>query len=258
MTRDTRQAKECQVPGETELHKTLKKEACRWLFRMGYRCIAAEVRLRPLGIIDAVGTGVVRPWHNYLCAPRELPTTCFIECKASRGDFLRDQSNDGQMTLCMMERSRNLRSKSRRKTRGLLRQSVGLGKFEACLAQPMANIHYVLAPQGIVKKEDLAPRWGLLTAGPAGITVVVRAQWQEIAQPQFVESAIARTLTGDIYRADDRAINSVNREIFAQQQELAERIRSIRPRMLFETNRDVPATERAEGRGQRAEGKGRT
>ena len=27
-------------------------------YRMGYRCIAAEVRLKPLGIIDAVGTGV--------------------------------------------------------------------------------------------------------------------------------------------------------------------------------------------------------
>ena len=42
------------MPGETDLHKTLKKEACRWLYRMGYRCIAAEVRLSPLGIIDAV------------------------------------------------------------------------------------------------------------------------------------------------------------------------------------------------------------
>ena len=34
------------MAGETDLHKTLKKEACRWLYRMGYRCIAAEVRLR--------------------------------------------------------------------------------------------------------------------------------------------------------------------------------------------------------------------
>jgi hypothetical protein len=62
-----------------------------------------------------------------------------------------------------------------------------------------------------------------------------------------VESAIARTLTGDIYRADDRAINSINREIFAQQQELAERIRNIRPRVLFDVTRDVapPATQPA-------------
>ncbi|HEY7091323.1 MAG TPA: hypothetical protein VH518_24720 [Tepidisphaeraceae bacterium] len=227
------------MAGETDLHKTLKKEACRWLFGMGYRCIAAEVRLKPLGIIDAVGTGMFRPWHNYLHLPRELPQVCFIECKASRGDFLRDQSNDGQMTFCMMERTRNLRSRSKRRPRRLLRQAVGLGKFEACLLQPMANLHYILAPAEMIKKAELAPRWGLLSYGAGGITVVVRAQWQEASQPQFVESAIARTLTGDIYRADDRAINSVNREIFAQQQELASRIRAIRPRVVIEVNRDI-------------------
>ena len=52
-----------------------------------------------------------------------------------------------------------------------------------------------------------------------------RAEWQDVSRTEYVESAIARTLTGDIYRADDRAIGSVNREIFAQQQQLAERIR---------------------------------
>src|SRR3982750_3204898 len=99
------------MPGETELHKTLKKEACRWLSRMGYRCIAAEVRLKPLGIIDAVGTGLFRPYSNYLAVPREMQQVCFVECKASRGDFLRDQSSDGQMELCLMERERNMRVK---------------------------------------------------------------------------------------------------------------------------------------------------
>jgi hypothetical protein len=227
------------VPGETELHKTLKKEACRWLFRMGYRCIAAEVRLKPLGIIDAVGTGVFRAYHNYLFQPRELPQVCFIECKASRADFLRDKSDDGQMLLCLMERKRNMLSRrrrsagSRRRRRRVLRQSVGLGKFEACLTQPMANLHYVLAPTGIVQKKDLPPRWGLLSYGEGGISVVVRSDWQECARTEYVDSAIARTLTGDIYRADDRAINSVNREIFAQQQQLATRIRGLRPQVVW-------------------------
>ena len=223
------------MPGETDLHKTLKKEGCRWLYRMGYRCIAAEVRLKPLGIIDAVGTGVFRPYHNYLFIPRELPQVCFIECKASRADFLRDKSHDGQMTLCLMERERNRKARvrgRRRKQPARLRQSVGLGKFEACLMQPMANLHYVLAPTGIIQRKDLPPRWGLLSYGEAGINVVVRAEWQEVARTEYVESAIARTLTGDIYRADDRAISSVNREIFAQQQALAGRIRSIRPQVV--------------------------
>ena len=74
------------MPGETDLHKTLKKEACRWMFRMGYRCIAAEVRLRPLGIIDAVGTGVFPAYNNHLVLSRQVHQTCFVECKASRSD----------------------------------------------------------------------------------------------------------------------------------------------------------------------------
>ena len=214
------------MPGETELHKTLKKEACRWLYKMGYRCIAAEVRVPPLGIIDAVGSGIFRPYHNYLATPQDLPQVCFIECKASRADFLRDHSNDGQMHLCLMERDRNRRKKRRGRR---LRQSVGLGKFLACLMQPMANLHYVLAPSGIVQKKDLPPRWGLLSYGDGGISVVVRSDWQETSRPEYVESAIARTLTGDIYRADDRAIASVNREIFAQQTQLALKIRQVKP-----------------------------
>ena len=221
------------MPGETDLHKTLKKEGCRWLFRMGYRCIAAEVRLRPLGIIDAVGTGLFRAYHNYLAVGREVQQTCFIECKASRGDFLRDQSEDGQMQLCLMERQRNFKVKKRRAQTNVLRQTVGLGKFKSCLIQPMANLHYVLAPTGLVQKKDLPPRWGLLSFGEMGINVVVRADWQECARTEYVESAIARTLTGDIYRADDRAINSVNRELFCQQRSLADRIKSIRPQIVL-------------------------
>jgi hypothetical protein len=227
-----RDCKGVRVPGETDLHKTLKKEGCRWLFRMGYRCIAAEVRLKPLGIIDAVGTGVFRAYHNYLFQPRPLPQTCFIECKASRADFLRDCSADGQLDLCLMERRRNLAGRKRRSRRPL-RQAVGLGKFEACLTQPMANLHYVLAPAGLLQKKDLPPRWGLLSFGEGGVSVVVRSDWQECARTEWVESAIARTLTGDIYRADDRAISSVNREIFAQQQQLATRIRGLRPQIVL-------------------------
>jgi hypothetical protein len=219
------------VPGETQLHRTLKKEACRWLFRMGYRCIAAEVRLPPLGIIDSVGTGLFRAYHNYLSLGREVQQTCFIECKASRADFLRDQSEDGQMLLCLNERKANSRRKNKKRRR--LSQTVGLGKFTSCLLQPMANLHYILAPAGIVQKKDLPSRWGLLSYSEMGINVIVRSEWQECARTEYVESAIARTLTGDIYRADDRAINSVNREIFMQQRGLAEKIKSIRPQIVL-------------------------
>jgi hypothetical protein len=239
------------MPGETDLHKTLKKEACRWLYKQGYRAIAAEVRLKPLGIIDAVGTGVFRGYQNYLNVGRELPQVCFIECKASRSDFLRDNSHDGQLSLCLMEREKNLRH-TYRDPRRKLRQAVGLGKFEACIAQPMANIHYVLAPTGIIQKKDLPPRWGLLTYGTSGISVVVKSEWQESARTAYVDGAIARTLTGDIYRADDRAISSVNREIFAQQQTLATRIRQLKENVVLAPPPGTRVTPRGKrvGRGQ--------
>jgi hypothetical protein len=227
------------MPGETDLHKLLKKEACRWLLRAGYRCIAAEVRLKPLGIIDAVGTGVFGRYTNYLASPRDLDQVCFIECKATRSDFLRDCPNDGQLELCLMERRANRKKRRRRRP---LRQTLGLGKFQACLMQPMANLHYVLAPSGIVQKKDLPPRWGLLSYSDSGVCVVVKATWQESAQSQYVESNIARTLSADIFRADDRAIASVNRELFAQQVALADRIRSIRPRAILAPDADRPGS----------------
>lgn len=228
--------------GETEMHQTLKKEACRWLWKVGYRCVAAEVAVRPLGIIDAVGTGVFGPYYNHLKFGRDLAQTCFIECKASRGDYLRDVSNDGQMQLAMFERAGNTKRRGRR--RKTLRQRVGLGKFEACLMQPMANLHYILAPAGLIKKDELPARWGLLSYGDAGVSVVKTPDWQEQAQMTFVESAIARTLSGDIYRADDRAMHSVNRQIVAQQEKLAQRIRDLTP-VMAELGEDVvPKTTR--------------
>jgi hypothetical protein len=36
-------------------------------------------------------------------------------------------------------------------------------------------------------------------------------------------------------------MNAISREIFAQRNELADRIRSIRPRVLFDVNRDAVA-----------------
>ena len=67
----------------------------------------------------------------------------------------------------------------------------------------------------------------------ASISVIVRSDWQESARCDYVESAIARTLTGDIYRADTRAMSSINREIFSQQQNIAGRIRQMHPQIVL-------------------------
>ena len=85
----------------------------------------------------------------------------------------------------------------------------------------------------MLHKKDLPLRWGLLAYGEGGVNVIFRSEWQEIARCDFVESAIARTLTGDIYRADTRAMESINREIFSQQQNLADRIRGMKPQIVL-------------------------
>ena len=147
------------MPGETELHKTLKKEACRWLYRMGYRCIAAEVRLPPLGIIDAVGTGMFRPYHNYLCIPRELPQVCFIECKASRSDFLRDHEHDGQMHAVPHRAPAAISApRAGGASAAPPDRRAWASSTPACM-QPMANLHYILAPAGLIQKRT-CPRAG--------------------------------------------------------------------------------------------------
>src|SRR5438045_5850895 len=118
---------------------------------MGYRCIAAEVRLRPVGIIDAVGTGLFAPYQNYLAIPRALPQVCFIECKASRADFLRDMDEKGQMLFELTHHNPFKVRRGRRRAPNC----DALGKFKTCLLRPMANLHYILAPAGLLHKKDL-------------------------------------------------------------------------------------------------------
>ena len=220
------------MPGETQMHKALKKEACRWMYRMGYRSVAAEVKVSPLGIIDAVGSGVFRAYHNYLSVPYAQPQTVFIEAKASRGDFLRDCCADGMLKKALVAKREDLFNRGLVRKNRKLRGQAALGKFKSCLLTPMANLHYIIAPAGLLKKEDIPPRWGLLTLGESGVTVTIRAGWVECADSQFIDCCIARTLTGDIHRADDRAMNSINRELFNQQMQLAERLASIKPHLL--------------------------
>lgn len=219
------------MPGETDLHKTLKKEACHWLFRSGYACVAAEVRLPPLGIIDAVGSGMFPSSANHLGLRRQMHQVCFVEAKASRADFLADFDNEGQMLFQLRQRRDELKGGRRRPRRAT--QIGGLGKFKLCLLRPLANLHYIIAPAGLIQKKDLPPRWGLLSCAPGSVSVVVRAQWMECDGGACVESAIARTLTGDLYRADARAMNSINRQIMAEQQAIAAKLRELRPQVVL-------------------------
>ena len=221
-----------RMPGETQLHKTLKKEACRWMFRQGYRTIAAEVRLPPVGIVDAVGTGYFPAVPQLPLGPGHAPDHLL---RRVQGQPRRLHPRQGpRWAAHVLPRQQEARPAAARPPGGA--QGEGAGGTSAssgtCLLCPLANLHYVLAPAGLLKKSDLPPRWGLLTLGEGGVQVSVRADWVEAGRIGYVESAVARTLTGDIYRADSRAIGSVNREIAQQQAQLAERLRALTPALL--------------------------
>lgn len=68
-------------------------------------------------------------------------TSYLIECKASRSDFIRDK-----------------KKKSRKGDAG------------------MGNLRFYMAPPGIIKPEDLPPKWGLVEVYPTRTVLKVRAQ----------------------------------------------------------------------------------
>lgn len=182
---------------ESDLHLRLKRAACTWLWTRGYAAIAEEVEVPGVGIIDVAATG---KWKKY--NPRrpvfdhepsvDRKHAVFIECKAYRSDFLRDQGRQGQFAFAIEERANRLRLKRRRRPR---HASPALGKFDTCLMRPHANLHYVLTPLKVLKADDLPRRWGWLVFDAGTIRVLRKPAWQEVADTAMLEGAIARLLT---------------------------------------------------------------
>ncbi|UCG31753.1 MAG: hypothetical protein JSU68_08790 [Phycisphaerales bacterium] len=230
------------MPGESDDHRRLKEAACWWLWNQGFRAVAAEVPVHGIGVVDAAAVGrpggdisravvygahAVRPGttrHNAGSLPNgarpgrrprrarragALWQAVIVECKSTRSDFLREAATPDQVRQAVQERRRRILMRFR--GRPCHRHS-NLGKFAACLARPMANVHWLLTPPDLVRINELPPRWGLLEQHAEGIRAIHPAQWQQAQGLQLVESAIARTLTASIYAADTRAVtNSLNR-----------------------------------------------
>ncbi|MCO6436742.1 MAG: hypothetical protein J5J06_06620 [Phycisphaerae bacterium] len=187
---------------ESDLHLSLKRVACRWLWRAGYAAIAEEVVVPGLGIIDVAAAGIWRrPNPRRVVFEREPRVdrfhVVFIECKATRADFLRDQGRQQQFEFALRERSATRRVSRPRRHR---HASPALGKFDSCLLRPHANQHYLLAPPGVVRIGDIPRRWGLLVWEQGHVRVLRRPAWQEVAEVAAVEGAIARALTAQRMR----------------------------------------------------------
>ena len=223
------------MAGESTEHLRLKVAACWWLWNQGFRAVAAEVPVPGIGIVDAAAVG--RPGAAESLSVSGSAASdlrrrgrgvssvwqaVFVECKAFRSDFLRDASDAEQLRIAVEERA--IVHRTGKRGRGM-RRSRELGKFAACLARPTANVHWVLTPSGLIRKDELPVRWGLLETDDGGVRVTVPAGWQSTNGLRVVEASIARTLTASIYAADTRAVsNSVNRLLREKQAGSARRM----------------------------------
>ncbi|MEK6675836.1 MAG: hypothetical protein AABZ47_09300 [Planctomycetota bacterium] len=204
--------------GESDLHLQLKRIACTWLWDQGYAAIADEVSVPTVGIIDVAAAG---KWHRQ--NPRrtvferqpevDRHHVVFVECKAMRADFLRDQGRQQQFAFALSERSRQLKRRRKMKAR---HASPALGKFDTCLIRPHANLHYLLTPPQLMKTSEIPRRWGWLTFDGCTLHVLRRADWQEVANITAIEGAIARSLTESRMRAWSRSRDNASTSTPAQ------------------------------------------
>jgi hypothetical protein len=182
---------------ESELHRELKRVACRWLWELGYAAIADEVEVPGVGVVDVAAAG---KWRRYNPRRAEFERTpqvdrhhvVFVECKAMRADFLRDQGRQQQFSFALAEREQQLRMRRRRRPR---HASPALGKFDTCLIRPHAHLHYLLTARSVLKVEEIPRRWGWMVFDGATLRVVRKPAWQEVACVDGMEAAIARSLT---------------------------------------------------------------
>ena len=184
------------VPGprnETEEHWLLKRLALGWAYERGFNCISFEVRApRSPYRVDVAG---YRPAKD-----RESPIVALFECKQNRPDLNRDSAQTTGVEIelrGLQERRQNLerllavhfpnaRTPSSlfpewdpfdpetlphsgylrviRRIMALQRKLEGNTKFERVTRYRLANLHFLVAPIGLVRSERVPPGWGLLEA----------------------------------------------------------------------------------------------
>jgi hypothetical protein len=192
---------------ETEEHWLLKRLALGWAYERGFNCISFEVRApRSPYRVDVAG---YRPAKD-----QESPIVALFECKQNRPDLDRDSVQTASVEIELRgleERRQNLERllavhfpnartpislfpewdpfdpeklphtgyrRLIRRITALQRKLEGNTKFERVSRYRLANLHFLVAPAGLVRSARVPPGWGLLEA--------IDHEWLEMRiQPRF-------------------------------------------------------------------------
>ena len=198
---------------ETTTHLQLKHLAVGFLRDLGCRAVATEVgcpiaryRVDAAGYLDREHVDPDQ-WRSPATRPDPVdPRTVLVECKQSRGDFLRDSRERDQLLAERVELDRlrrgieerrvkvhephlrrsgsalfpelevwdfaasRLRGYRRvvRRIRRLERRLYGETKFFMIAGYRLADRLYLAAPQGLIRRGELPAGWGLLEQGRDG------------------------------------------------------------------------------------------
>jgi hypothetical protein len=176
---------------ETEEHWLLKRLALGWAYHQGFNCISFEVCApRSPYRVDVAG---YRPAKD-----QESPIVALFECKQNRPDLARDSAQTASIEIelrGLQERRQNLERllavhypnartpsslfpdwdpfdpeklphtgyrRLMRRIVALQRKLEGNTKFERVTRYRLANLHFLVAPAGLVQSERVPPGWGLL------------------------------------------------------------------------------------------------
>jgi hypothetical protein len=206
--------------GETARHLGLKGLAAQWAFEQGLSFVAPEVsfpyrRFR----VDVAACAPVRKAPSRHAIPHlssVLKAAVVFECKQVRGDLIRDNKRCTVLAerLKVLESRRHklesllqvhlphlangeglfpefdsyrLREHSHAGYQRLLREIrvakrgvVEGTKFDRLLSYRVANLHYLVAEEGLIEAHELPVGWGLLVRQTDHLVAVTKPLWQHI------------------------------------------------------------------------------